>query len=54
MYSKPNEADIQKVMKDTGMDYLQAIRHLQGRHILQERLQRNSNPYPLGKSQHFA
>jgi hypothetical protein len=40
MYSRPNEADVQKVMRETGMDYLQAYRHVQQRNYLRERLQR--------------
>jgi hypothetical protein len=37
---RPNEEEVQKVMKDTGMQYLQAYRHVQSRNILRERLQR--------------
>ena len=32
----PTEAEIRKVMEDTGMDYLQAYHHLQQRYQLQE------------------
>jgi hypothetical protein len=34
------EEQIQRVMRETGMDYLQALRHLQQRLILQERARR--------------
>jgi hypothetical protein len=47
---RPSEEEIAKVMKETGMDRLQAYRHIQGRMYLQ----RVKNPYPLGKTQHFA
>jgi len=47
-FLRPNEADVQKVMKDTGMEYMQAYRHVQARMYLQK----VQNPYPLGKSQH--
>jgi hypothetical protein len=30
----PTEAEIQQVMKETGMDYLQAYYHLKARHQL--------------------
>lgn len=49
MQVRPTEAQVQQVMKDTGMDYVQAYRHMQQRILLQSR----PNPYPLGKSQHF-
>ena len=51
---QPSEADIQRVMAETGMDYLQARRHLQQRHQIQEDLHRTPNPYPLGKSAYLA
>lgn len=34
---KPNEADVQRVMQEMKMDYLQAYRHVQARMILQGR-----------------
>ena len=44
-----SEAEIQQVMRGTGMDYLQAMRHLQQRaQLAQMRVL-----YPLGKSQHL-
>lgn len=52
MTRKPTEAEIQQVMSETGMDYLQAMRHLQLRYRLQADLQRNPPKYPLGKSQY--
>jgi hypothetical protein len=50
MQYRPTEAEVQKVMKDTGMNYLQAYRHLQQRHQLASL----PNSCPLGKSAHFA
>lgn len=47
---RPSEEEVQRVMKETGMDRLQAYRHVQERMYLQK----VKNPYPLGKSQHFA
>ena len=49
MYYNPPEESIRQVMKDTGMEYLQAIRHLQQRRELQMR--QRANPQPtMGKS----
>lgn len=39
MYT-PSEADIQRVMRETGMDYVQAYRHVRQRIELQARLNR--------------
>ena len=36
-YRIPPEADIQRVMAETGMDRMQAINHLRARYILQQR-----------------
>jgi len=36
MYSRPNEAEVQKVMRETGMAYLQAYRHVQQRDYLRD------------------
>lgn len=47
--NNPSEQEIQKVMQHTGMQYLQALRHLRWRTLLQQR----PDPYPLGKSAHF-
>ena len=47
--NNPSEQEIQQVMQHTGMQYLQALRHLQGRALLQQR----PDPYPLGKSAYF-
>jgi hypothetical protein len=48
----PTEGEIQRVMLETNMDYLQARRHLVQRYQIQADLQRNSPLYPLGKSSH--
>lgn len=40
------QADIEKVMKETGFDELQAFHHLQQR----QQVQRIPDRYPLGKS----
>lgn len=50
MTRKPTDAEVIKVMEETGMERLQAYRHLQSRYLLQEDLQRNPPKYPLGKS----
>ena len=34
----PNEADVQRVMRETGMDYLQAYRHMQQRLFLRNKM----------------
>jgi hypothetical protein len=47
---RPSEDEIKKIMAETGMDYLQAYRHVQQRIYLATQ----KNPYPLGKSAHFA
>ena len=47
---RPSEEEVQRVMKETGMEYLQAYRHVQQRMFLAK----VKNPYPLGKSAHFA
>lgn len=41
-------------MSETGMDQLQAYRHMQGRMILQANARRTPSQFPLGKSQHYA
>jgi hypothetical protein len=43
---RPAEEDIIKVMQATGMDRMQAYRHVQARMFLQK----VKNPYPLGRS----
>lgn len=43
MYT-PSEAEIVKVMKETGMDYMQAVYHLRGRHHLQSDTIRRTFP----------
>lgn len=48
-YRIPDEAEVKKVMVDTGMDYLQAYRHVQQRTWLRENVKEE---YPLGKSSH--
>lgn len=50
MTFKPSEEDIKRVMQETNMEYLQAMRHLQQRMLLQ----RQPNLYPLGKTAHYA
>lgn len=50
MYYMPADAAIQQVMRDTGMERMQAIRHLQQRQQIQDQLGRRPNPYPLGKT----
>lgn len=35
-----NEAEIKRVMEETGMDYLQARNHLRGRMLLRQQLER--------------
>lgn len=47
---RPTEQDVQRVMQETGMQQLQAYRHVQQR----MQVQQQREPYPLGKSQHFA
>ena len=47
---RPTEEEIKKVMQETGMDYMQAFRHLQGRMYLQKVVMANARQYPLGKS----
>jgi len=37
----PTEAEVRKVMKETGMDYIQAYHHLQQRFQLQEMQKRS-------------
>ena len=44
---RPSDADINKVMQETGMERLQARRHLECRMYVQK----VANPYPWGKSQ---
>ena len=34
MFPRPNEQTVQRVMRETGMDYLQAYRHVQQREFL--------------------
>jgi len=50
MPRKPTEVEIQQVMLETGMDNLQAHRHLTQRYQIQADLQRNPPPYSMGKS----
>jgi hypothetical protein len=47
MYSTANEAAVQKVMQETGMGHLQAVRHVQQA----QELARRPNPFPLGCNQ---
>lgn len=49
---RPPKGEVERVMEETGMDRLQAHRHVQSRmYLLKVRMK---NPYPLGKSQHFS
>jgi hypothetical protein len=50
MFYTPSEEAIAKVMKDTGMDRMQAIYHLRGKKIAQERAAEQVKLYPLGKN----
>ena len=45
-----NEQAVRQVMQETGMDYLQACRHIQQRTFLTERRSRERDPCPLGKN----
>lgn len=54
MIYTPSEADILKVMKDLGLDRMQAIYHLRGRQVAQERARYQARLYPLGKAAHYA
>ncbi len=42
MMRKPTEVAIQQVMQETGMEYLQAYRHLQQRYQLQDQCERET------------
>jgi len=46
----PTDAEIQRVMDETGMQYIQARNHLVQRYSIQDKAARERNPYPLGKS----
>lgn len=46
----PTDAEIQRVMDETGMQYIQARNHLVQKYAIQDRLVRERNPYPLGKT----
>jgi len=48
-YPAPNDAEVAKVQADTGMDYLQAYRHVQQRTWIRENVKEQ---FPLGKSSH--
>lgn len=54
MYFMPRESEVTRLMAELGLDYLQAVRHLQQRHLIQEAAKRDPQPYPLGKTQHYA
>ena len=51
---RPNEEEVKKVMQETGMDYLQAYRHVQFRNYLQKVILPQQRQYPLGKSAELA
>jgi hypothetical protein len=50
----PSELAIQRVMQDTGMDRLQAIRHLQARRAAQANNRRATAQHPWGKTASLA
>lgn len=50
MTRKPTEIEIQKVMQETGMAYVQAYRHLVQRYQIQADMRRNPPKYSMGKS----
>jgi hypothetical protein len=43
---KPNDVAIERVMRETGMGYLQAYHHVQGSMWLKEREEPQRPPYP--------
>lgn len=47
---KPSDSEVEKVMDETGMDWVQAYHHLQQRAQIQADLQRNPPRYSMGKS----
>lgn len=51
---RPTDAAVQQVMCETGMERLQAYRHMQQRLQLQDQQKRKPDPYPLGKSAYDA
>lgn len=51
---RPSEEEVQKVIKDTGMDYMQAFRRVQSRLYLQKVIIGQQQRYPLGKSAELA
>ena len=46
-YPAPDEESVKQVQAETGMDYLQAYRHVQQREWLQKNIK---DDFPLGKS----
>lgn len=48
-YDRPNEKEIQRIMEDTGMSYMQAYRHAEQRRYIQA-AQRQNPPRNMGKS----
>ena len=55
LYRMPAEPEVQRVMRDTGMERLQAIRHVQGRAEFLSRVERGEvKTYPLGKTAELA
>lgn len=51
---RSSEEEIQKVMKETGMDYIQARNHVQCRLYLRRVVLPQRRSYPLGKSAELA
>jgi ferritin-like protein len=46
----PTKEAIEQVMKETGMEYMQAYYHLVARYTLQDRASREISPRTMGKS----
>lgn len=51
---RPSEEEIQKVMKETGMEYIQAYNHVKQRLYLQKVVLPRQRSCPLGKSAELA
>jgi hypothetical protein len=47
----PSEAQIEQVMKETGMQYIQARNHLIGRFLIQDKLARGGLQHDRRKAQ---
>lgn len=51
---RPTEEEVRKVMKETGMDYLQAFNHVKQRLYLEKVVLPRRPQFPLGKSAQLA